>query len=484
MAIIFDDFSIWLQGMLLILIAYHVSTYFFTKDKSFLVYAFYLFLLTIYLIPKSNSKTSEFLNTKFNSFFDTFNWIIQIWFWLIYSWFSVLFLNIKKKSKKWYGLMIKYIKVTFVVTLIFFFIDVFYFNNLYTERFFIYFYMPISLSIVSVFMYVIYMFKNPLNKIYVVGLISYLFFSVLSLYFSINRNSFLEELMAPINIFMFGVFLEALIFSVGLGYKYHIYRQERDNSNKQLIKELKKNQNLTEQLNQKLSEKVEDYKLAELEALYQKQINELKLTSLLSQMNPHFIFNALNSIKLYIINNESKNAAHYLNKFSKLIRRILEASNSKVISLQEELETIDLYMTIENIRFSNEINFDINVNEKINLNAIKVPPLILQPFLENALWHGLSSKKTDKSILLSIFKKDKKFVEILIEDNGIGREASAKIKSEKSINRKSIGINLTKERLTNFVKNLKNDFSIIYEDLIDKNKAAIGTKVTLKIPLF
>ncbi|QNM87136.1 histidine kinase [Polaribacter pectinis] len=283
---------------------------------------------------------------------------------------------------------------------------------------------------------------------------------------------------------MIGICLEVIVISIGLGYKYHIYRQERDNYNELLIKEFQKNDKLKDQLNEKLSEKVEHYKISEVEALYQKQINELKLTSLLSQMNPHFIFNALNSIKLYIINNESKLAARYLNKFSKLIRRILEASTTKEVSLQEELETMDLYMTIENIRFSNEIDFQIKVDESVSLETIKVPPLLLQPFLENSIWHGLSSKKTNKKITLSIAENNKKHLSIIIADNGIGRKASAKIKAEKSINRKSIGINLTKERLTNFVKNLKKNYSITYEDLLDDNKTAIGTKVILKIPLF
>lgn len=235
-------------------------------------------------------------------------------------------------------------------------------------------------------------------------------------------------------------------------------------------------------MNEKLSEKVENHKLAELEALYQNQINELKLKSLLNQMNPHFIFNALNSIKLYIINNEPKNAAHYLNKFSKLIRRILEASTTKETTLQEELETMDLYMTLENIRFNNEIDFQIKVDENLNLSAIKVPPLVLQPFLENAIWHGLSSKKENKKVLLVITKKGNHFLKIKIKDNGIGRVASAKIKSNKSINRKSLGIDLSKERLSNFVNNLKSNYSIVYKDLM-QNEEATGTKVVIKIPL-
>ena len=215
----------------------------------------------------------------------------------------------------------------------------------------------------------------------------------------------------------------------------------------------------------------------------QKRILTLEQDVLRIQMNPHFIFNALNSIKHYIINNEQKNAVHYLNKFSKLVRKILESSTLKEVSLQEELETMDLYMNIENIRFSNEINYSISVDESLDLSKVKVPPLVLQPFLENALWHGLSSKKGDKTINLSVFKPSKDFFQIDIEDNGIGRKASAKIKSNKFINRKSIGIELTEERLNNFIKDFQNPFSLIFNDLLDDNKNPKGTKVALKIPV-
>ncbi|MDD7915403.1 tetratricopeptide repeat protein [Polaribacter ponticola] len=202
----------------------------------------------------------------------------------------------------------------------------------------------------------------------------------------------------------------------------------------------------------------------------EKKILTLEQDVLRNQMNPHFIFNALNSIKHYIINNEQKNAVHYLNKFSKLIRKILESSSVKEVSLQEELETMDLYMNIENIRFSNEIDYNFNVDQTLDLSKIKVPPLVLQPFLENALWHGLSSKKGDKNILLSVHKPSENFIQIDIQDNGIGRKASAKIKSNKTIKRKSIGIELTKERLNNFIKGFKNTFSLSFNDLFDDQK--------------
>lgn len=213
-----------------------------------------------------------------------------------------------------------------------------------------------------------------------------------------------------------------------------------------------------------------------------KKLLTLEQSMLRSQMNPHFLFNSLNSIKLYIINNEKKNAVHYLNKFSKLVRKILEASSLKEITLAEELETVELYMNIENIRFSNKINFKVNIEKELNIDAIKIPSLILQPFLENAIWHGLSPKEGEKSIVIDIHKHDQYFIAISITDNGIGRNAAEEIKENKVLKRKSIGIDITKERLANFSKDYQHSFDVKIIDLYDENNNAIGTKVVVLIP--
>ncbi|MBT8393680.1 MAG: tetratricopeptide repeat protein [Bacteroidia bacterium] len=215
----------------------------------------------------------------------------------------------------------------------------------------------------------------------------------------------------------------------------------------------------------------------------EKKIITLEQDMLRSQMNPHFIFNSLNSIKLYIINNEKENAVYYLNKFSKLIRKILMASKEKEITLAEELETMDLYMNIENIRFSNEINYKTTISSNVDLDAIKVPSLILQPFLENALWHGLSSKIEDKTINLDITKENGSFIVITITDNGIGRKEAQRIKRNKLLKRKSVGLAITNERLANFYKEHDKDFNVEIKDLYDDNGNALGTKVIITIPM-
>lgn len=209
----------------------------------------------------------------------------------------------------------------------------------------------------------------------------------------------------------------------------------------------------------------------------------LEQQALQTQMNPHFIFNALNSIKLYIINNEQRNAVYYLNKFSKLIRNILDVSKVKEVSLREELSTMSLYMSIENIRFNNSIDYSEKIHPDLNTDTIKLPPLVLQPFLENAIWHGLSPKEGEKAIVLSAKKLNENLIEINITDNGIGRKAALKIKENKSLKRNSIGIDLTKERLTTFCNEYSSEFSLAYHDLKDTKGKSTGTRVCLQVPL-
>jgi len=160
----------------------------------------------------------------------------------------------------------------------------------------------------------------------------------------------------------------------------------------------------------------------------------------------------------------------------------LEASSLKEISLADELETVELYMNIENIRFSDEINFNVSIDDNIDVHTVKIPSLILQPFLENALWHGLSSKEGEKNIDLQVSRSTGNFIDISITDNGVGRDASEIIKKNRVLKRKSVGIAITKERLANFAKDYQNTFDVTINDLFDKDNNAIGTRVVLHIP--
>ena len=201
-----------------------------------------------------------------------------------------------------------------------------------------------------------------------------------------------------------------------------------------------------------------------------------------AQMNPHFIFNSLNSIKLFIIQNRAKDAVKYLSKFSKFVRSILQSTFGKEMTLEEEINTLKLYVDIENIRFNNPVHFDLEVDERLNIDQISIPPLLTQPFVENALWHGLSLKETDKVLSVSIQSLDKNHFRIVITDNGVGRKRAMKIKAARTFKRESVGIKLSKERLKYFSKKYKGQGSIIIEDLYENTKP-IGTKVIIVVPM-
>lgn len=269
MSLFFQDLSSWLQGMLIILITYHTTSYFFTKDKSFAIYAAYLLLVTVYLIPKTDNETSTFLTVKFKSFFYTFNWMIQIWYWMLYSWFCIHFLNLKEKNIRLAVQIMLFILVTTAFSTLFFIVDYFLLDQQYMTRFFLFVYTPVSLIIISFFIKAIYQFKDKVNKFFVTGLVFFLGFSVIALILSYLKNYPFSNI-DPIDFFMIGVLLEAITLSIGLAYKYHNYRKERDDYNALLITELRKNDVLKDKLNKKLTKKVESYKIAELPSFIRK----------------------------------------------------------------------------------------------------------------------------------------------------------------------------------------------------------------------
>ena len=192
------------------------------------------------------------------------------------------------------------------------------------------------------------------------------------------------------------------------------------------------------------------------------KLAELEGESLRAQMNPHFVFNALNSIKSYIIKNSKEEAADYLTTFSELIRAVLRNSTQKEISLKNELEALSLYLQIENLRLNQPFEYEINIAEDINPATTAFPPLIIQPFVENSIWHGFVHKKTGGELTINIRKEGEK-LSIDVIDNGVGRAKSKEI--EKSRERKrSYGIEITETRLNNIAD--KADIQII--DLYDE----------------
>jgi len=211
------------------------------------------------------------------------------------------------------------------------------------------------------------------------------------------------------------------------------------------------------------------------------KVKEMEMQALRTQMNPHFIFNCLNSINRFIMKNESESASDYLTQFSRLIRMVLNNSRRTWVPLEEEIEMLTLYMDMERLRFKNAFEYKIHFDDEMDKAAVFVPPLLLQPFVENAIWHGLMHRKENGVVDIS-FKIEKDILLCTVIDNGVGRAASAMASSKSSQTGKSMGIQITKERLALINGNLMEEkVSFDIEDLFDGNGKASGTQVMLKI---
>lgn len=204
----------------------------------------------------------------------------------------------------------------------------------------------------------------------------------------------------------------------------------------------------------------------------------LELKSLRNQMNPHFIFNSLNSVNSFIAKKDEKSANKYLSEFSKLMREVLEYSQEDFIPLSKEIEILELYLNLEHFRFKNDFDFVFEVDNKIKTDDYQIPPMLLQPFVENAIWHGLRYKK-EKGMLKVHFTQKENYVEILISDDGIGREKSKESKTLNQKKMKSTGIKNVKNRLE-IIKNVfKKDLEIAITNLNENTKEGTVVKVKL-----
>ena len=215
-----------------------------------------------------------------------------------------------------------------------------------------------------------------------------------------------------------------------------------------------------------------------LKAEYEHRMIHLEMQNLRSQMNPHFIFNALNSINGFIVENKTHLASEYLTKFSKLIRMILDHSQSDMIPLAKEIEALNLYVMMEKNRFDQAFDFYISKDSHIDMNDIDIPPLILQPYIENAIWHGLMHQTKMGIIQITISQQDDRLF-FTINDNGVGRKKAEELKSKKNVKTNSYGMKITQKRIKN--NHMSND--VIVSDIVDESGNILGTKVIISIKI-
>ncbi len=232
------------------------------------------------------------------------------------------------------------------------------------------------------------------------------------------------------------------------------------------------------QLRRQLEKSTIDQQMAEL----QRRSSELEMQALRSQMNPHFIFNALNAINRFILQNNTTQASGYLTKFSRLIRYILQNSEQSLVTLERELHTLDLYLELEALRFDNHFSYSVEADDSVDTQYILVPPLIIQPYAENAIWHGLMHKETHGHLQIKLHC-DSNWLYCIIRDDGIGRKRAGELKSKSAHQHKPMGMKITAGRMELLKKENHYASAITINDTIKRDGTAGGTEVMLKIPL-
>lgn len=215
---------------------------------------------------------------------------------------------------------------------------------------------------------------------------------------------------------------------------------------------------------------------------FERKLANVEMSALRAQMNPHFIFNCLNSIDYYILKNETDKASDYLNRFSRLIRLILQNSSANYVNLKDELEALKLYMEMESLRFDNKFRYEVCVARGLDLDGVEIPPMLFQPYVENAIWHGLMHKAGVGKVSLTL-SRDDNVLHCIIQDDGIGREEAQRLKSKGSVRKKSMGMRITSDRIELINRLYDSHTKVRVIDLKDDKGKALGTRVELDIPL-
>ena len=220
----------------------------------------------------------------------------------------------------------------------------------------------------------------------------------------------------------------------------------------------------------------------QLKLEFERRLSKVEMGALRSQMNPHFIFNCLNSIDYYILKNETEKASDYLNRFSRLIRLILQNSRNNQVNLKDELEALKLYIEMETLRFQGQFVYTIQVKNGLVPIDHEIPPMLLQPYVENAIWHGLlhSDKPGRLDIILALEGYN---LICVIQDNGVGRNFVQQMNASSKLKTRSMGTKITEDRLELFSKLYHNEAFVEIIDLKDREGRAKGTRVELSIPV-
>ncbi|MGX5819929.1 histidine kinase [Chitinophaga lutea] len=341
---------------------------------------------------------------------------------------------------------------------------------------------------------------HPLMRFYLFGAISLYLLSIWAFVANAQPTEFtpLPELVYPYHAhaLVLGVLLQAMFFAAGLSYRNKLLHQEKTKTQELLIRQLNKNKELQRKLNARLEELVreqtteivrkknelEEQRKLQMDIEYSKKLAEIELKAIRAQINPHFIFNCLNSIQLFVMQRDFDHAQKYLSDFSYLIRKTLDFSRRNFISLSDEITYLNTYLGLEKMRFEQKMRYEIIVDPQIATSELEVPAMLLQPYVENAVKHGMTNEDHATGLLtLRFMQVESDMLACEIEDNGIGIERSRQLRATLPHHQSSgMEISLNRAELLNTMYNTDIQIEIIDKSSLQANDS--GTVVRILIP--
>ncbi|MGE7773509.1 histidine kinase [Chitinophaga sp. NPDC101104] len=339
---------------------------------------------------------------------------------------------------------------------------------------------------------------HPLIRFFLYGSLSLYILSIWSFLRNTEPVPFtpLPELVSPYLLLVVGVLLQSLSYAAGLSYRNKLVHQEKTRTQELLIKQLNKNKELQRKLNEQLEELVreqtteivrrktelEEQRKLQMEAEYSKKFAEIELKAIRAQINPHFIFNCLNSIQLFVMQRDYEHAQKYLSDFSYLIRKTLDFSRRNFISLADEITYLNTYLGLEKMRFEQKMSYEILMDPTLNTAELEVPAMLLQPYVENAVKHGMNNEEhTTGRLTIRFTMIAHDMLECLVEDNGIGIERSRQLRTLPGHHQSSgMEISFNRAELLNKMYNTGIQIEII--DKSTRETQESGTIVRVLIP--
>ncbi len=486
--------NFFLAGIAFFLLIFALFNYLFLKDKVYIFYGFYVFGITLYLLLKlESSLLFSLITTNIPDILYINNEVIPLLAFVALIEFQKRFLR-KEVITKGVSLLYNYSQLIMIVLIaVLIIIKIIYHDPALEWQIFTIYRM---LTILGFFYLVVVFFRShdTLARITAFSSVILMIGMLLSLAASI-AGAYTDTAFTayPLLYMEIGTSLEIICFAFGLSFKNKLNDTEKHLYQEELIQSLEDYNALQNTLNTRLEQMVENktYTIIrqnellekeqerKLKADFDRQIAEVKLEALRSQMNPHFVFNSMNSINHYILSNDAESASLYLTKFSRLIRLFLDDSRNAAIALNTEIMMLKLYLEIESIRFEQPFDFEIVAEPELSRNNFCIPTMVIQPFIENAIWHGLFHKEEKGNLLINFFGKltESDYIFCEITDNGVGRETSRRINNQNNDHNVSHGLTLTHERL----KLYENDNTLEIKDLYNDEGEPAGTKVILKI---